>query len=413
MAGSSILWLLLAAATLLAPGLAGAHSLSRSHSRWVLSGSQARVKLTVPLVEVARLRRSAARLPAAQVMQDLALRRWLKGYATSRLRLADRGAGCQVQGPVSLSRSGHRRLVLAWRLGCNNAPRPGVRADLFFDAAPSHLHFVSLAAKGRNHEAVLTRDQREASFGGNRSAARPARSGLLDFIWLGCCHVLAGADHVAFVVGLLLLGGGLLTSIKVATGFTLGHSMTLALAAMGLVRPLETSVEVLVGLSIFYVGLEYFHHEGSRLGRRAAVLVNFAVHGLLLALALAGRALLPWPIPLASALVTGCHLALQQRHGPTAMVRFWVALMFGLVHGLAFAGALREALQGASLMRALAGFNIGVEAGQAVIILAVVPLFGLARRRLGPRVHLLGTSVTAAAVVALGLGWTFGRALGG
>ena len=209
----------------------------------------------------------------------------------------------------------------------------------------------------------------------------------------------------------MLLGGRLWTLIKIATGFTLGHSVTLFLAAGGLVRPLESSVEVLVGLSIFYVALEYFHHQARPATRRIIFGINLTTHGVLLALALGGLTLLPWTVPLFSALLTGCHMTLQHRRGATDSIRASVAVLFGLVHGLAFAGALGEAFEGAGLLVPLLGFNLGVEAGQALVILVLVPLLWLVQHRLGSGAHALVSGAAAATVLALGLGWTFGRAL--
>ena len=211
----------------------------------------------------------------------------------------------------------------------------------------------------------------------------------------------------------MLLGGRLWTLIKIATGFTLGHSVTLFLAAWGLVRPLESSVEVLVGLSIFYVALEYFHHHTRPVMRRVIFGINLSAHGVLLALALGGQTLLPWPVPLFSALFTSCHMTLQHRRGATPSIRASVAVLFGLVHGLAFAGALGEAFEGAGLLLPLLGFNLGVEAGQAAVILVLVPMLWLVQRRLGTRAHGLASGAAAATILALGLGWTFGRALVG
>ncbi len=372
------------------------------------------ITATVPILEIARSDRRALGRTSAALLSQRWPRRWVEANVVARLRVADARAKCEVvSGPI-LGAAGRRRLTVAWTLRCGSAPRPAVACDLFFDSAASHLHFVRLRQGGADHEAVLTASRRRVDFSAPQTNAAPQpRAGLLAFLATGFAHVLAGYDHIAFVIGLMLLGGRLWTLIKIATGFTVGHSVTLFLAAWGLVRPLESSVEVLVGLSIFYVALEYFHHHATPLMRRVIFGINLAAHGVLLALSLAGQTLLPWPVPLFSALFTGCHLTLQQRRGATASVRASVAVLFGLVHGLAFAGALGEAFEGAGLLLPLLGFNLGVEAGQAAVILVMVPLLWLVKRRLGARVHTLVTAAAAATVLALGLGWTFTRALVG
>ncbi len=378
-----------------------------------MDGTSVQVTATVPILEVARGDRRALGQTSAALLTRAWPRRWARAEVMPRLRLTDRAAGCEVASGPRLGAAGARRLTISWTLGCARPPRPRVACELFFARAPSHLHFLKLSRGGTDLEAVLTTDRRrvELSAPGTRGS-RPG-GGLLAFLATGFHHVLIGYDHVAFVIGLMLLGGRLWTLIKIATGFTLGHSVTLFLAAMGLVRPLESSVEILVGLSILYVALEYFHHHARAAMRRVIFGVNLAAHGLLLALALAGQTLLPWPVTFCSALFTSCHLTLQQRRGATAALRAAVAVLFGLVHGLAFAGALGEAFEGTSLLAPLLGFNLGVEAGQAVVILALVPLLWLVRRGLGDGAHAWVTGGAAAAVLALGIGWTFTRALSG
>ena len=403
----------LATMILLSPSITQAHSLSRSHSRWVVDGTTVRVTVTVPILELARGDRRALGQASAALLARTWPRRWAKAEVMKRLRLTDAAARCKVASGPWLGAAGVRKLTIGWTLRCERPPRPAVACDLFFARAPSHLHFLKLRQGVTDHEAVLTADRSRVDFSAPGATGERPGGGLLAFLAMGFHHVLIGYDHVAFVIGLMLLGGRLWTLIKIATGFTMGHSVTLFLAAMGLVRPLESSVEILVGLSILYVALEYFHHHARPPARRVIFGINLAAHGLLLTLALVGRTLLPWPVAVGSALFTSCHLTLQQRQGATAAVRAAVAVLFGLVHGLAFAGALGEAFEGASLLAPLLGFNLGVEAGQAAVILAVVPLLWLVKRRLGDAAHAWVTGGAAAAVLALGIGWTFTRALGG
>lgn len=152
---------------------------------------------------------------------------------------------------------------------------------------------------------------------------------MLDFVRSGMAHIGAapsewsdglpeGLDHILFVVALLLGGGRMLRLFGVATGFTIGHSMTLAIAALDIVRLPPSVIEPLVALTI-----------------AAAAAVE----------ATTGR----W-----------------EQH------RFKIAIGFGLVHGFAFASALHEVSSGK--LAALAGFNLGVELGQLVIIAVCAPL---------------------------------------
>ena len=143
---------------------------------------------------------------------------------------------------------------------------------------------------------------------------------------LGVEHIWFGIDHLLFVLALLLLVKGWWRVLGTVTAFTIAHSITLALAVFGVVHIPGPPVEAVIALSIVFVAMEIIHH---RRGRPS----------------LAARQ--PW----------------------------LVAFCFGLLHGLGFAGALAEVgLPQKGIPVALFFFNVGVEFGQVVFVLAVVSL---------------------------------------
>jgi hypothetical protein len=176
------------------------------------------------------------------------------------------------------------------------------------------------------------------------------------FFKLGVHHIATGFDHLLFLLGLLLLRQSLGRLVAVVTAFTVAHSVTLALAAGGWVTPPGSAVELLIAASIAYVG----------------------------AVAL---------------------LRPRTAHGPL------IALGFGLVHGFGFAGALREALGGATGGRgwliALASFNLGIEALQILLVVAVWPVLARLDR---VRWSVALRKLLAFVVLSAGLGWVAIRA---
>jgi hypothetical protein len=179
-------------------------------------------------------------------------------------------------------------------------------------------------------------------------------------------HILIGYDHILFLLALLmsvmlrLARGGvelrraLVELATVVSAFTLGHSITLALAALGVVDPPSRLVESLIAASVVLAAL------------------NNVV--------------------------------------PLVQRRLWLfALGFGLVHGFGFAGVLRDlGLPDQSLLVALFGFNLGVEAGQLAIVALFVPLiFAIERLDLYPR---LVMRVGSSAIAILALVWLVERA---
>lgn len=167
------------------------------------------------------------------------------------------------------------------------------------------------------------------------AAANPEAQGLASFLRLGFFHILAGYDHLMFLLALLLVPAGPWAVVRIVTAFTLAHSVTLALTALGWLNLPARWVETSIALSIAFVAVQN----------------------------------LRWPRP------TG-HRAL-------------VTALFGLVHGCGFADLLRQTgLPAGGQVEALLGFNLGVEAGQLLVVLGLLPvLHWLSRRRDGPRVR--------------------------
>jgi len=154
---------------------------------------------------------------------------------------------------------------------------------------------------------------------------------------LGIEHILFGVDHLLFVFCLLLIVDGLKPLVKTVTAFTLAHSVTLGLAALGIVGVPQAPVEAVIALSILFLARE---------------------------------------------LVVECE-------GSTSLTRrlpWIVALCFGLLHGFGFAGALREVgLPQHAIPLALFSFNVGVEIGQLAFIAVMSAALWLLRRfAIGP-----------------------------
>ena len=154
------------------------------------------------------------------------------------------------------------------------------------------------------------------------------------YFLLGVEHILLGVDHLLFVLALLLLVRNPWMLVKVITAFTVAHSITLAVAALGWAQIPQAPVEAVIALSIMFVAAETIRqkrHEND----------------------LASKA--PWLI----------------------------AFAFGLLHGLGFGGALKEiGLPQSDVPLALLTFNLGVEAGQLLFVLAVIALKAIADRLL-------------------------------
>jgi hypothetical protein len=168
------------------------------------------------------------------------------------------------------------------------------------------------------------------------------------FTLSGIEHILIGPDHILFLIGLLLLGGSFGRLALIVTSFTIGHSITLSLAALDIVSPPSRIIEPLIALTIIVVGADN-----------------------LLVLRATRKKSEP-SVPSA---------ALGSSEPSAADIRAWLAVAFGLIHGFGFAYVLKEfGLPQAALGWSLFAFNLGVEIGQLLIVVVVAGSLALIRR---------------------------------
>ena len=239
-----------------------------------------------------------------------------------------------------------------------------------FDRDASHQGLVDVRfGDGSSQAVALSNAHREQTLrrdGGNGLTA------LATFFRQGVHHILIGYDHILFLLTLLFpavlvwrqgawqpkesMRESLLTTLGIVTAFTVTHSLTLALASLGLVN------------------------------------------------------LPSWLVESAIAITVG--LGAASNLAPQYFPRRWVmALVFGLIHGLGFAAVLSDlGLEGGSLVLTLLGFNLGVEAGQALIVLVFVPAAFLVRRTAAYRRWFV--PIGSVAIIAIASVWAVERLSG-
>jgi hypothetical protein len=379
---------------------AAAHTRSESLSVWSVQGSQVRVTVTLPEAEAQRLLQPAATPGAAAASPAHA---GVADYLARHLGVSAAGSACPADGaPVDTAAArGFRRVELQWR--CASERGLALHSSAFFERVPTHVMYARVQVGERFVEQVLTTDHRTLLLGDDGHASLQ-RAGLADYLALGLQHIVTGADHIAFLLGLVLVCARFRDLALVITGFTVGHSLTLALAVTGWLRPAPEAIDVLIALTIGLVGAENI----AQAARRAGV-VALGTGALLLAMAalrVAGAGRLPLAVLLGAALFAPCYLLLAARLHDAAPVRAIVTGVFGLVHGFAFANDLIEMrLPAGRLAGLLIGFNLGVELGQLLIVgalLAAAALLGRLKLAL-PRPPVV--EAVSAALVGLSVFW--------
>jgi len=387
--------LLASLVALLVAGPVGAHTRSMSYSTWQLGEDGARIELRLKLLELTRQPPGYG---------------WTRVLPTE-LGLFSGGQACSAGEAQRLRRAPEGWAVFRWDVTCERAGPREIESRLLRGIAASHTHFLRIDAPRNDPEAgirerVLVTD-RDGSWLIDETPGEPAASTLLSYIGLGTLHIGTGWDHLAFVLALLLLAASLREVAGLVTGFTLGHSLTLGLAVIGVVRPDPVAVEVLIGFSIALVAAE----NSWLMGRRDRVIPSAIGLSLIVAagLAVLGLGELSSAVWLGLALFSVCHFSLMRGAARPAMLRSMIAFGFGLVHGFGFAGILMELeLPAARLVPALFGFNVGVEVGQLAVVFVAWPLlYGLSRARAGA--HRRVAELGSAAIFGLGIFWLVSR----
>jgi hypothetical protein len=262
--------------------------------------------------------------------------REIEAYAFGRLALGRDGTACVLKATNLLVdyHAGYAYAVLPFTTECPANGRLTLRYGLLFDLDPSHRGLLTVVTRGQFSTDVLTPDHAEIALERDRE---PLSDQVARFLAFGFEHILLGYDHLLFIAVLLVtaalrraqgsrwmaidgLGRVLIETIKTLTAFTLAHAIVLTPAVLGMVNVPARLVEPAVALTIMLAAIDNIHPILPRL-------------------------------------------------------RWQVAFLFGLIHGLSFAsvlGPMRLPPLGFAL--ALGSFNIGVEAGQIALALLLVPI---------------------------------------
>jgi hypothetical protein len=286
-----------------------------------------------------------------------------------------------------------------------------LRSDVFYDLVPTHTNFAQVDHDGTFSEHLITDAQRELPLDGEAGEGDLASAGFFKYVQMGIMHIFTGIDHMSFMLGLVLISRRVRDLLVVITGFTIGHSLTLALAVTGALRPDGQYIDALVAFTIAMIGAENLGDSTHK-----PFWVALGMGGVLLIMALAREAGLGVTLPslllIGAAIFGSSYLMLTGTARDAGRIRLVMTLVFGLIHGFGFAANLLELkLPKERLAELLVGFNVGVEIGQVTVVLTAIAIARLLTRAQLAMPRPLFTDLASAFLVAEGFYWFISRSM--
>ena len=380
-----------------------AHQRSESYSKWVIVKEEDNYSVSVSFT---------IRLSNLNKLEGPLIRGWENRISSYVISSFTTDPNCFRRDEARVVSSREDDIVkISWLFLCESNLQE-IQNNVFFDKDPSHSHIARLESEGNlSTEKLFTNEARNWKIENGLSSKQNSKSSSFkDYISLGIKHISTGYDHLAFLFGLLLLNQRFKTLLLAITGFTLGHSLTLSLAALNYVKPVSGFIEALIGFTIALVGFEFLLRQSRQsLNYINPLICVLSLFFLLYFFISDGRYILGI---LGLFLFTICYLTLVSKNF-SYFFSLFIASIFGLIHGFGFGGFLFEiGFSEENLLKALFGFNLGVEIGQLLAI-GLFLIIGLAIIQLNSRhqkyIKSYINPILATVLVSLGTYWFLDR----
>ena len=380
-----------------------AHQRSESYSKWVIVKEEDNYSVSVSFT---------IRLSNLNKLEGPLIRGWENRISSYVISSFTTDPNCFRRDEARVVSSREDDVVkISWLFLCESNLQE-IQNNVFFDKDPSHSHIARLESEGNlSIEKLFTNEARNWKIENGLSSKQNSKSSSFkDYISLGIKHISTGYDHLAFLFGLLLLNQRFKTLLLAITGFTLGHSLTLSLAALNYVKPVSGFIEALIGFTIALVGFEFLLRQSRQsLNYINPLICVLSLFFLLYFFISDGRYILGI---LGLFLFTICYLTLVSKNF-SYFFSLFIASIFGLIHGFGFGGFLFEiGFSEENLLKALFGFNLGVEIGQLLAI-GLFLIIGLAIIQLNSRhqkyIKSYINPILATVLVSLGTYWFLDR----
>ena len=341
-----------------------AHNKSESYSNWTLFNDSITGVITIPSHEVTRLPRISQNTNS---FSSLFLE-----HAVDNIYVYSNQTAC-ILGSNNVLKASEGFIRVELQFDCPQALPTRIDYRAIFELSPSHSHFAKIYHQGQLISEQLVNNA-SLPWEINTDETVNKNQSFTSFFVLGMEHIMGGYDHLAFLFGILLVAASIKRSIIAITGFTIGHSASLFAATSGMVTTNSRIVEIVIGFTIMLMAIEYSNYKGNTkslltngftillfgLGLTAFYFDKISIQNLICYF---GLGLFSYSY------LNLCKISHNHSTKNTRYLLLTMALLFGFVHGLGFAGFLSETgVTSDNILWPLLGFNLGLEFGQVCII---------------------------------------------
>lgn len=350
-----------------------AHYFSESYSNWIISDNKVSATFTI-------LKLEATRVLQIDKFQEIGQEKQLSEgevfleYFKPRISVLESSKECLLDNAPSLINGKDEYHTIELGYLCESTNSIKIINNVLFDIAQSHVHLSRISINDQILEKALFYNDQTIFI--NDLKTKKEKSfvdSLTNFISTGMNHILTGFDHLIFLMGLIILVNNFKHLLIVITGFTLGHSVTLALVALNIVVPNTLMIEALIGFTILFIAAEYMMKEEKNFIPIIAILLSILTFAAISSLFLQiSMTLISF---VALILITIGYFGILRNLENKSSFRMIITSLFGVIHGFGFGTFLfNSEFDQTNIISALFGFNLGVEIGQIIFLMIFILL---------------------------------------
>ena len=350
-----------------------AHYFSESYSNWIISDNKVSATFTI-------LKLEATRVLQIDKFQEIGQEKQLSEgevfleYFKPRISVLESSKECLLDNEPSLINGKDEYHTIELSYLCDSTNSIKIINNVLFDIAQSHVHLSRISINDQILEkALFYNDQTIFINDLKTNKEKSFVDSLTNFISTGMNHILTGFDHLIFLMGLIILVNNFKHLLIVITGFTLGHSITLALVALNIVVPNTLMIEALIGFTILFIAAEYMMKGEKNFIPIIAILLSILTFAAISSLFLQiSMTLISF---MALILITIGYFGILRNLENKGSFRVIITSLFGVIHGFGFGTFLfNSEFDQTNIISALFGFNLGVEIGQIIFLMIFILL---------------------------------------